>query len=264
MTDLELARARADGRLPGDGEHRAVRDRPREGRRDRVAVAVDPRQSRAAAEPLGSCPAILKLFDAPFGPYPFSQVGAVIDDAPDVGYALETQTRPIFDRAPGSSRSRTRSRTSGSATASASSAGRTCGSTRASPPGPSGAGPRTRGRDDRRAVREPARRARQVADLEAAAGGDPRRRRSCSPPGSTSAAGWRSRPCARRSATTRSTRRCATGSRLTPTATPRSTTSSPSPSSTRARTSTASFRLGSSMTASREPQLRPRGRIRDF
>lgn len=31
-----------------------------------------------------------------FGPYPFESVGAIVKDAPDVGYALETQTRPVF------------------------------------------------------------------------------------------------------------------------------------------------------------------------
>jgi aminopeptidase N len=31
-----------------------------------------------------------------FGPYPFNSVGVVAVDAPDVGYALETQTRPVF------------------------------------------------------------------------------------------------------------------------------------------------------------------------
>ena len=34
------------------------------------------------------------------GPYPFDAVGAIVDDAPDVGYALESQTKPNFDRAP--------------------------------------------------------------------------------------------------------------------------------------------------------------------
>ena len=45
-------------------------------------------------------PRILQLFKRLYGPYPFRQVGAVIDRAPDVGYSLETQTRPVFDTAP--------------------------------------------------------------------------------------------------------------------------------------------------------------------
>ena len=34
------------------------------------------------------------------GRYPFSQVGAIVEHAPEIGYALETQTRPIYDTAP--------------------------------------------------------------------------------------------------------------------------------------------------------------------
>jgi len=39
----------------------------------------------------------LALFTQLFGPYPFEAYGAIVDDA-DIGYALETQTRPIYDR----------------------------------------------------------------------------------------------------------------------------------------------------------------------
>ncbi|WP_260867287.1 M1 family metallopeptidase [Streptomyces sp. SAJ15] len=35
-----------------------------------------------------------------FGPYPFSSTGAIVDRNPDVGYALETQTKPYFGAAP--------------------------------------------------------------------------------------------------------------------------------------------------------------------
>ena len=31
-----------------------------------------------------------------YGPYPFNAAGAIVDDAPDVGYALESQTKPNF------------------------------------------------------------------------------------------------------------------------------------------------------------------------
>ena len=34
------------------------------------------------------------------GPYPFETVGAIVDHAPNVGYALESQTKPNFDPAP--------------------------------------------------------------------------------------------------------------------------------------------------------------------
>ena len=65
-----------------------------------AVIAVDPRVAKAAAPALRKMPAILRLFERLYGPYPFGQVGAVVDRAPEVGYALETQTRPIFDQAP--------------------------------------------------------------------------------------------------------------------------------------------------------------------
>ena len=43
---------------------------------------------------------ITRLFARLFGPYPFGQTGAIVDRAPQVGYALETQTRPIYSEAP--------------------------------------------------------------------------------------------------------------------------------------------------------------------
>ena len=35
-----------------------------------------------------------------FGAYPFENVGAIVDDAPDVGYSLESQTKPNFAYSP--------------------------------------------------------------------------------------------------------------------------------------------------------------------
>ena len=63
-------------------------------------VAVDPRAAAAAAPALARIDDIVDYFSTVFGPYPFSSVGAVVDIAPDVGYALETQTRPVFPEAP--------------------------------------------------------------------------------------------------------------------------------------------------------------------
>jgi aminopeptidase N len=63
-------------------------------------VAVDPREAQASAAPLSRIPAILRLFGPSFGAYPFGATGAVVDHAPSVGYALETQTRPLYDSAP--------------------------------------------------------------------------------------------------------------------------------------------------------------------
>ena len=63
-------------------------------------VAVDPREAKASRGPLSRIPRITRLFSRLFGPYPFGQTGAIVDRAPQVGYALETQTRPIYSQAP--------------------------------------------------------------------------------------------------------------------------------------------------------------------
>ncbi|MET3808196.1 aminopeptidase N [Nakamurella sp. UYEF19] len=68
-----------------------------------VYVAVDPREAAASAPVLAKLPAILAWEKKTFGPYPFSSTGAIVMHAPSVGYALETQTRPLFDRAPDTS-----------------------------------------------------------------------------------------------------------------------------------------------------------------
>jgi aminopeptidase N len=62
--------------------------------------AVDPREAQASAAPLAQIPAILRLFGPRFGAYPFGTTGATVDHAPGVGYALETQTRPLYETAP--------------------------------------------------------------------------------------------------------------------------------------------------------------------
>ncbi len=36
------------------------------------------------------------MLSTAFGPYPFSTVGAIVDDQPDLFFALETQTRPVY------------------------------------------------------------------------------------------------------------------------------------------------------------------------
>ena len=38
----------------------------------------------------------LEYLTSVYGPYPFEAIGAIVDDAADIGYALETQTRPIY------------------------------------------------------------------------------------------------------------------------------------------------------------------------
>jgi aminopeptidase N len=54
-------------------------------------------------ERLAPEPEIVDFFSDLYGPYPFESVGGIIDWAPDVGYALESQTRVNYDRIPGPS-----------------------------------------------------------------------------------------------------------------------------------------------------------------
>jgi aminopeptidase N len=62
-------------------------------------VAVDPRVAKDSARTLRKQGEMLRLWSRLFGAYPFTDTGAIVDFAPQVGYALETQTRPLFDRA---------------------------------------------------------------------------------------------------------------------------------------------------------------------
>ena len=73
-------------------------------------VAVDPREARAAKRPLRRIKRITRFFSKLFGPYPFGQTGAIVDHAPAVGYALETQTRPIYSTGPVGGHGRPRDR----------------------------------------------------------------------------------------------------------------------------------------------------------
>ncbi|MFF3415076.1 M1 family metallopeptidase [Streptomyces sp. NPDC002698] len=65
-----------------------------------VYTAVDPTQKQASEKVLGEIPEIMDWAEYNFGPYPFSSTGAIVDRADDAGYALETQTRPVFPGAP--------------------------------------------------------------------------------------------------------------------------------------------------------------------
>ncbi|MDH6572532.1 aminopeptidase N [Streptomyces sp. SAI-117] len=66
----------------------------------RVYNAVDSREAAAAAPVLRKLPSVLEWESKLFGPYPFRAAGSIVDHAPNVGYALETQSRPVYDRAP--------------------------------------------------------------------------------------------------------------------------------------------------------------------
>jgi aminopeptidase N len=61
-------------------------------------VAVDPQLPKGQV--LAKLPAAVEFYTSIYGPYPFNAVGAVVDSAKDVGYSLETQTKPVFDRMP--------------------------------------------------------------------------------------------------------------------------------------------------------------------
>jgi len=63
-----------------------------------VYIAVDPTLS--SAKVLNKLPEIVEFYSSIYGRYPFDAVGAIVDDAPNVGYSLETQTKPVFDRVP--------------------------------------------------------------------------------------------------------------------------------------------------------------------
>ncbi len=61
---------------------------------------VDPRQAAESAPVLARLPEIISFESSVFGAYPFGAAGSVVDVEPSLGYALETQTRPIYAFAP--------------------------------------------------------------------------------------------------------------------------------------------------------------------
>ncbi|MDN0199003.1 M1 family metallopeptidase [Streptomyces sp. S.PNR 29] len=80
------------------GKFKAERYTTRDG--IQVYNAVDPREAKAAAPVLKQLPSVLEWESKLFGPYPFRAAGAIVDRAPNVGYALETQSRPVYSAAP--------------------------------------------------------------------------------------------------------------------------------------------------------------------
>jgi aminopeptidase N len=74
------------------------------------AVDPDTRTSRTAPPNptlafarLDPEPEIIAFFSDLYGAYPFTTAGGIVDWAPDVGYALESQTKPNYHRIPGAS-----------------------------------------------------------------------------------------------------------------------------------------------------------------
>ena len=63
-------------------------------------LRTDPPNPALAFERLDPQPEIISFFSDLYGPYPFNSGGGIIDWAPDVGYALESQTRANYHRIP--------------------------------------------------------------------------------------------------------------------------------------------------------------------
>jgi len=58
---------------------------------------LTPARKATTAASLALQPEMIAFFEDVWGPYPFDSFGAIVDDD-SVGYALETQTRPIYSR----------------------------------------------------------------------------------------------------------------------------------------------------------------------
>ncbi len=77
-----------------------------EGRTDKglpTYIAVDPSLQGGPNDPapvLAKIPDMVDFLSNRYGRYPFENVGAIVDNARFVGYALETQTKPVYDRPP--------------------------------------------------------------------------------------------------------------------------------------------------------------------
>ncbi len=63
-------------------------------------LIADPPNPTLAFERLDPQPEITAFFSGLYGPYPFTSGGGLVDWAPEVGYALESQTRTNYNRIP--------------------------------------------------------------------------------------------------------------------------------------------------------------------
>ena len=61
---------------------------------------IDPRLEGPSRPVLASLPEIVRFESGLYGSYPFKAAGSIVDYAPGLGYALETQTRPIYPYVP--------------------------------------------------------------------------------------------------------------------------------------------------------------------
>ena len=65
------------------------------------SVAADPNSPTIgvrAENALAAQPEVLRFLSGFLGRYPFGQAGGIVDNDPEIGYALENQTRPIYDK----------------------------------------------------------------------------------------------------------------------------------------------------------------------
>ncbi|MFF4320485.1 M1 family metallopeptidase [Streptomyces sp. NPDC001568] len=65
-----------------------------------VYNAVTPAEAAKSAPALERLPEIVEWGSAKFGPYPFDTVGTIVLPGGTLGYALETQTKPVYPGAP--------------------------------------------------------------------------------------------------------------------------------------------------------------------
>jgi aminopeptidase N len=84
------------GEVAGVPEYNAVDPQTRVAR-------TDPPNPALAFERLSLHPQIVDLFEDLYGRYPFDAIGGIVDWAPDVGYALESQTKANYHRVPSES-----------------------------------------------------------------------------------------------------------------------------------------------------------------
>ncbi|WP_375489803.1 M1 family metallopeptidase [uncultured Jatrophihabitans sp.] len=68
----------------------------------RETMAVDPHLAKQASSDkvFALTGAITDYWSKTFGRYPFTSTGAIVDNVPDVGFSLETQTRPLYGFSP--------------------------------------------------------------------------------------------------------------------------------------------------------------------
>jgi aminopeptidase N len=67
---------------------------------DPAYTLVDPRLAKRSDPVLAELPEIVRFESKLYGRYPFESAGSIVDYAPKLGYALESQSRPIYPYVP--------------------------------------------------------------------------------------------------------------------------------------------------------------------